>query len=200
MGFQAFWNQLESRQAVRLPPLASHRTLPATPRGRAIPPHKPGYRTRFLVAVLAPPSCVRSSLPPPPGCPRIPPASPTKLFSFLSKCPNANKKRTIEPRHPPHRGGSRARDSDSCRPHSLQMPMVNATNHRRDGPLHPRRTTDELTTNHGNPHHALILYPPVVPIRGLHSFTSQLNLSAMYGIGGAHRGWVARVVGVLGGV
>ena len=29
--------------------------------------------------------------------------------------------------------------------------------------------------------------------RGLHSFTCQLNLSALYGIGGARRGCVARV-------
>ena len=36
--------------------------------------------------------------------------------------------------------------------------------------------------------------------RGLHSSTSQLNLSALSGIGGAHRGWVARVKGVLAGV
>jgi hypothetical protein len=36
--------------------------------------------------------------------------------------------------------------------------------------------------------------------KGLHSFTSQLNLSAFYGIGGARRGRVARVEGVLGGV
>jgi hypothetical protein len=36
--------------------------------------------------------------------------------------------------------------------------------------------------------------------RGLHSFTSQLNLSAFYGIGGARWGCVARVIGVLGGV
>ena len=36
--------------------------------------------------------------------------------------------------------------------------------------------------------------------RGVHSFTSQLNLSALYGIGGARRGCVARVKGVLGGV
>ena len=33
--------------------------------------------------------------------------------------------------------------------------------------------------------------------RGLHSFTSQLNLSAFYGIGGARRGCVARAKGVL---
>ena len=33
---------------------------------------------------------------------------------------------------------------------------------------------------------------------GLHSFTSQLNLSVFYGIGGARRGCVARVKGVLG--
>ena len=36
--------------------------------------------------------------------------------------------------------------------------------------------------------------------RGLHSFTSQLNLSALYGIRGARRDCVARVKGVLGGV
>ena len=36
--------------------------------------------------------------------------------------------------------------------------------------------------------------------RGLHSSTVQLNLSALYGIGVAHRGNVARVEGVLGGV
>ena len=36
--------------------------------------------------------------------------------------------------------------------------------------------------------------------RGLHSFNSQLNLGALYGIGGARRGSVARVKGVLGGV
>ena len=36
--------------------------------------------------------------------------------------------------------------------------------------------------------------------RGLHSFISQLNLSAFYGIGGALRGRVAHVKGVLGGV
>ena len=33
--------------------------------------------------------------------------------------------------------------------------------------------------------------------RGLHSLTSRLNLSAFYGIGGAHRGCVARVKGVF---
>jgi len=38
------------------------------------------------------------------------------------------------------------------------------------------------------------------PPRGLHSTTSQLNLSALYGIGVARRGCVARVTGVLGGV
>jgi len=32
--------------------------------------------------------------------------------------------------------------------------------------------------------------------RGLHSFTSQLNLSANYGIGGARRGCVAHFTGV----
>jgi hypothetical protein len=36
--------------------------------------------------------------------------------------------------------------------------------------------------------------------RGLHSFTSQLNLSAVFGIGGARRDCVTRVKGVLGGV
>jgi hypothetical protein len=36
--------------------------------------------------------------------------------------------------------------------------------------------------------------------RGLHSFTFQLNLSAFYAIGGARRGCVTRVKGVLGGV
>jgi len=35
-------------------------------------------------------------------------------------------------------------------------------------------------------------------VRGLHSSTFQLNLSAFYGIGGARRGCVARVKGVLG--
>ena len=35
--------------------------------------------------------------------------------------------------------------------------------------------------------------------RGVHSFTSQLNLSATYGIGDARRGCVARVKGVPGG-
>jgi len=34
--------------------------------------------------------------------------------------------------------------------------------------------------------------------RGLHSLTSQLNLSALHGIGGARRGYVARVKGLLG--
>jgi hypothetical protein len=36
--------------------------------------------------------------------------------------------------------------------------------------------------------------------RGLHSFTSQLDLSACYGTRGARRGCVARVKGVFGGV
>jgi len=36
--------------------------------------------------------------------------------------------------------------------------------------------------------------------RGLHSFTSQLNLSAFYGIGCARRGCVARVKRVFKGV
>jgi len=36
--------------------------------------------------------------------------------------------------------------------------------------------------------------------RGLHSSTLQLNFSALYGIGGARRGSVARVKGVLRGV
>ena len=38
------------------------------------------------------------------------------------------------------------------------------------------------------------------PTRGLHSSTFWLNLSALYGIGGARRGCVALVMGVLGGV
>jgi len=33
--------------------------------------------------------------------------------------------------------------------------------------------------------------------RGLHSFTSQLNLSVFYGMGGARRGCVARIKGVF---
>jgi len=41
----------------------------------------------------------------------------------------------------------------------------------------------------------------VVPgVRGLHSLTSQLNLSALYGIGSARKDCVARIKGVLGGV
>jgi hypothetical protein len=36
--------------------------------------------------------------------------------------------------------------------------------------------------------------------RGLHSFTSQLNLSAVYGMGGSRMGCVARVKAVIGGV
>jgi hypothetical protein len=36
--------------------------------------------------------------------------------------------------------------------------------------------------------------------RGIHSSSSQLNLSASYGIGVARRGCVAHVKGVLGGV
>jgi len=36
--------------------------------------------------------------------------------------------------------------------------------------------------------------------RGLHSFTSQLNLSALCGIGGARRDCVTRVQGVSGGL
>ena len=35
--------------------------------------------------------------------------------------------------------------------------------------------------------------------RGLHSSTSQLNLSALYGIGGARRGCVGRAKGMLWG-
>jgi len=37
-------------------------------------------------------------------------------------------------------------------------------------------------------------------VRGLHSSTFKLNLSAFYGIGVARRGCVAHVKGVLGGV
>jgi len=40
----------------------------------------------------------------------------------------------------------------------------------------------------------------LVGSRGLHSSTFQLNLSALCGIGGARRGCVTRVEGVLGGV
>jgi len=40
---------------------------------------------------------------------------------------------------------------------------------------------------------------PPLP-RGLHSSNFQLNLSALYGIGGARRDGVARVKGLLGGV
>jgi hypothetical protein len=36
--------------------------------------------------------------------------------------------------------------------------------------------------------------------RGLHSFTSQLTFSVFYGLGGARRGCVAHVKGVLWGV
>jgi hypothetical protein len=36
--------------------------------------------------------------------------------------------------------------------------------------------------------------------RGFHSSTSQLNLSAFCGIGGARRGYVAHLMGLLGGV
>jgi len=36
--------------------------------------------------------------------------------------------------------------------------------------------------------------------KGLDSSTFQLNLSALYGIGGARRGCVARAKGVLGGI
>jgi len=43
-----------------------------------------------------------------------------------------------------------------------------------------------------------MLLPPL--IRGLHSSTFQLNLSALYGIGGVRRDCVARVKGVLGGL
>ena len=43
-------------------------------------------------------------------------------------------------------------------------------------------------------------WPRLMPApRGLDPFASQLNLSASYGIGGARRGYVARVKGVLGG-
>jgi len=46
----------------------------------------------------------------------------------------------------------------------------------------------------------LVLDMCAAPGRGLHSSTFQLNLSALYGIGGARRGCVARVKGVFGGV
>ena len=49
---------------------------------------------------------------------------------------------------------------------------------------------------------SVIDYKPVVAKahaagRGLHSLYSQLNLSAFYGIGGARRGCVGRVKGVI---
>jgi hypothetical protein len=47
---------------------------------------------------------------------------------------------------------------------------------------------------------ALLAAPPDVHGRGLHSLSSQLNLSACYGIGGTRRGCVARVESVFGGV
>jgi len=40
--------------------------------------------------------------------------------------------------------------------------------------------------------------PAPSPTRGLSSSTFQLNMRALYGIGGACRGCVARVKGVLG--
>jgi hypothetical protein len=45
-----------------------------------------------------------------------------------------------------------------------------------------------------------LLLAAVAMGRGLHSFTSQLNVSAVYGIGGARRGCVAHLKGVLRGV
>jgi hypothetical protein len=56
-----------------------------------------------------------------------------------------------------------------------------------------------------NPDVAAITDVTLVPAdsddgRGSHPFTSQLNLSALYGIGGARRDCVARVKGVLGDV
>ena len=47
---------------------------------------------------------------------------------------------------------------------------------------------------------AALCAPTSLHSRGLHSFTSQLNLSAFCGIGGARRDCVARVKGVSGGV
>ena len=46
---------------------------------------------------------------------------------------------------------------------------------------------------------ALLMFPPTrwALGRGLHSFTSQRNLSAFYGIGGARTDCVARVKGVF---
>ena len=43
-------------------------------------------------------------------------------------------------------------------------------------------------------------WTPPPPPRGLHSSTFRLNLSALYGIGGARRACVARVESALGGV
>jgi len=48
------------------------------------------------------------------------------------------------------------------------------------------------------PHAAVSFFSRQPPTRGLHPSTFQLNLSAFYGIGGARRGRVARVKGVLG--
>jgi len=49
----------------------------------------------------------------------------------------------------------------------------------------------------GRRRHAVLQKPL---LRGLHSFTFQLNLRTVFGIGGARRGCIARVRGVLGGV
>jgi len=62
----------------------------------------------------------------------------------------------------------------------------------------PRELFEALLANHGlGAAEALALRGKVA--RGLHSFTSQLNLSAFYGIRGARRGCAAHVK-VLGGV
>jgi len=53
---------------------------------------------------------------------------------------------------------------------------------------------------HGVPHAVAPDLRELLRSRGLHSFASQLNLSALYGIGGARRGCVADVKEVLGGV
>ena len=61
--------------------------------------------------------------------------------------------------------------------------------------MRPRQ--EPLTHGAGVGRFSLGAHPGVLGGRGLHSFTSQLNLSASYGIGGARRDCVARVKGVF---
>jgi len=76
-----------------------------------------------------------------------------------------------------------------------------------EGGWRRRRIHDRaLQAGAGNICHTLPYLPPasaaaaLPSTRGLHSSTFQLNLSALYGIGGARRGCVARVKGIVGGV